>query len=167
MLCLALAAVSAQAFVSRGTSKPRGRGLYEGKVDPNRPRLGSPAPAIINALATGKVPSDETTAGIVKSVATERLHEVLERVVAEATWVAKYHEEGRFGLPLDSTDPLVALQRAECVLALHLILNHGPSAAIPATETAAALRASDFIEADRLEVLLLAATTLDDDELRR
>lgn len=98
-----------------------------------------------------------------------KLATFLEKAVADAPWVAKYKEQGRFGLPLDSDDPLIKLQResqrhhhirkkatragAECLLALHLILEHPPDATMAATEAAAALRASDFIEAERLNVL--------------
>jgi len=46
-----------------------------------------------------------------RSVDAPALSILLERAVAQAPWVTKYKEEGRFGLPLDSADPLVAMQR--------------------------------------------------------
>ena len=71
--------------------------------------------------------------------------------VAEAAWVAKYQEEGRFGLPLDSDDPLVAMQRCECLLALYLLEHHPDGLA--ADDGAPPLRADDFIDEERLGVL--------------
>lgn len=77
------------------------------------------------------------------------LQRKLAEVVEATPWVARYKEEGRFGLPLQSDDPLVKLNRAECVLGLHLLL-YGD---VDATANHAALRVADFIDEDRLEVL--------------
>ncbi|KAJ8604907.1 hypothetical protein CTAYLR_004330 [Chrysophaeum taylorii] len=118
----------------------------------------SPAPTLINALSTAAASvSDPDLAAIVKAVDVESLTHLIETLVVEnAPWVAKYGEQGRFGLPLDSQDPLVKLQRAECVLALHLILHH-EAATVPGTDRYAPLSPSDFIDPDRLQVLLSAS----------
>mmetsp|Transcript_22403 Transcript_22403/g.88951 ORF Transcript_22403/g.88951 Transcript_22403/m.88951 type:complete len:106 (+) Transcript_22403:519-836(+) len=80
---------------------------------------------------------------------------------ARAAWVAKYREEARFGLPLNASDPLTALQRAECVLALHLLVSHPPDGVAHVGDgSSPPLRPSDFIEPDRLEVLAGAAASL-------
>jgi len=49
---------------------------------------------------------------------------------------------------------------AECLLALHLLANHPPDGVLPAGDGLPALRAADFIEPDRLDVLAAAAALL-------
>ena len=83
--------------------------------------------------------------------ARESLAATLEAAAAAAPWVAKYGEEGRLGLPLASADPLVAMQRNECLLALWLLAEH--PGGLDAGGGAPPLRAADFIDAERLEVL--------------
>mmetsp|Transcript_13926 Transcript_13926/g.18584 ORF Transcript_13926/g.18584 Transcript_13926/m.18584 type:complete len:163 (+) Transcript_13926:158-646(+) len=118
------------------------------RFDPHRPLKGSIVPAIINALAGNGQNCEEAVADIVRQIDKEKLNVLLENAVLATPWIVKYKEEGRFGLPLDSSDPLIKLQRAECILAIFLLqYNHDTS-----------LRASDFIEPDRLEVLSTIVT---------
>ena len=52
-----------------------------------------------------------------------RLEAALRASTEQFTWIAKYRMGGDFGLPLeDTSDPLVSLNRAECLLALWMLL---------------------------------------------
>lgn len=125
------------------------------KSDPFRPAVGSSAPAVVNALVrleNGQAPLDGDAGGDVAARVDRAAYAAaLADAVAEAAWVAKYQEEGRFGLPLDSDDPLVAMQRCECLLALYLLEHHPDGLA--ADDGAPPLRADDFIDEERLGVL--------------
>ena len=103
------------------------------------------------SLEKGQPPLDEAGAAVAARVDREGLGAALEAAVASAPWVAKYKEEGRFGLPLDSADPLVMMQRNECLLALYLLREH--PAGLESDDGAPPLRAADFIDDERLEVL--------------
>lgn len=85
------------------------------------------------------------------SIFRRRLGRVLEAACAHdgAEWVAKYGEEGRFGLPLAEMDnPLVLLERAKCFLALYLLGAH--TDAVLSQDNAPEL---DFIDDEVAEVL--------------
>ena len=89
-------------------------------VDPIRPEIGSPAPLVINALvamerAASARAADAPEIAIEVQEMRPKLQEVLVSTCADEPWIAKYKEEGRFGLPLSDVDPLVAMQRNECL----------------------------------------------------
>lgn len=103
------------------------------------------------SLEKGQTPLDEAGAAVAARVDRDALVEALVAAVDATAWVAKYKEEGRFGLPLDSEDPLVAMQRNECLLALYLLREHPDG--LRSADGAPPLKASDFIDDERLEVL--------------
>ena len=84
-----------------------------------------------------------------------KLQEVLVSTCADEPWIAKYKEEGRFGLPLSDVDPLVAMQRNECLLALYLLARHPDGVSVD--DGAPLLRAEDFLDQDRLDVVMAGA----------
>ena len=135
---------------------PKRYRLVRHAVDPIRPEIGSPAPLVINALvamergASARA-ADAPDVAIEVQEMRPKLQEVLVSTCADEPWIAKYKEEGRFGLPLDSDDPLVAMQRCECLLALYLLEHHPDGLA--ADDGAPPLRADDFIDEERLGVL--------------
>lgn len=102
-------------------------------------------------MEKGAPPLDAAGAAVALRLDRESLSAALVAAVAAAPWVAKYGEEGRFGLPLDSADPLVTMQRNECLLALYLLRDHADG--LRADDGAPPLRAADFIEEDVLGVL--------------
>ena len=135
---------------------PKRYRLVRHAVDPIRPEIGSPAPLVINALvamergASARA-ADAPDVAIEVQEMRPKLQDVLVSTCADEPWIAKYKEEGRFGLPLDSDDPLVAMQRCECLLALYLLEHHPDGLA--ADDGAPPLRADDFIDEERLGVL--------------
>ena len=133
-------------------------------VDPIRPEIGSPAPLVINALvamergASARA-ADAPEIAIEVQEMRPKLQEVLVSTCADEPWIAKYKEEGRFGLPLSDVDPLVAMQRNECLLALYLLARHPDGVSVD--DGAPLLRAEDFLDQDRLDVVMAGALDLD------
>jgi hypothetical protein len=133
-------------------------------VDPIRPEIGSPAPLVINALvamergASARA-ADAPDVAIEVQEMRPKLQEVLVSTCADEPWIAKYKEEGRFGLPLDSKDPLVTMQRNECLLALYLLARHPDGVSVD--DGAPLLKAEDFLDQDRLDVVMAGALDLD------
>ena len=74
---------------------------------------------------------EQRTRGVAASAAV--LEGALEAAAAATPWIAKFKATGDYGLPLDTTpadNPLVALNRAECLLALWMI-HLAPGAPLP------------------------------------
>ncbi|CAM9938580.1 unnamed protein product [Phaeothamnion confervicola] len=70
---------------------------------------------------------------------------MLDAAVSKAAFVRKYGLEGGYGIgPNVSSDPLLQLHQAECLLALYLMRRHGGDAPV------------DFLDAERRDVLLAA-----------
>ena len=143
---------------------PKRYRLVRHAVDPIRPEIGSPAPLVINALvamergASARA-ADAPEIAIEVQEMRPKLQEVLVSTCADEPWIAKYKEEGRFGLPLDSKDPLVTMQRNECLLALYLLARHPDGVAVD--DGAPLLKAEDFLDQDRLDVVMAGALDLD------
>jgi hypothetical protein len=105
----------------------------------------------------------QTIAGRVVGVVMRfaQLEELLNSKVANVEWVKKYGEWATFGVLEDEsnvqerikTDPLFALSRAECLLALFLDTVEAPQME-KLGQTAPGGSGVDFLDADRQEVLL-------------
>lgn len=128
-------------------------------ADPFRPEVGSPAPLAINALvamergASARACDAPDVAVLVEALRPE-LQGALVRTCAEEPWIAKYKEEGRFGLPLTDKDPLVCMQRNECLLGIYLLARHPDGLE---SGGGPLLRAEDFLDPDRLDVMAAGA----------
>ena len=85
---------------------PKRYRLVRHAVDPIRPEIGSPAPLVINALVAMERGASARATRTRPEIAIEvqemrpKLQEVLVSTCADEPWIAKYKEEGRFGLPL-------------------------------------------------------------------
>lgn len=105
----------------------------------------------------------QTIAGRVVGVVMrfEELETLLNSKVANVEWIRKYGEWATFGVLEDESqvhdrikmDPLFALSRAECLLALFLDTVEAPQM-IKIGQTAPGGSGADFLDADRQEVLL-------------
>ena len=142
---------------------PKRYRLVRHAVDPIRPEIGSPAPLVINALvamergASARA-ADAPEIAVAVQEMRPKLQDVLVSTCADEPWIAKYKEEGRFGLPLSDVDPLVTMQRNECLLALYLLARHPDGVAVDAG--APLLKAEDFLDQDRLDVVTAGALDL-------
>lgn len=108
---------------------------------------------------------ERTIAGRVVGVVVrfEELEDVLREKCQSVGWIAKYQEWSSFGLLAQEgpkavdeqivTDPLFCMNRAECLLALFLSRVEAPSL-LKSKQEVPGGSAVDFIEADRLEVLV-------------
>ena len=83
---------------------------------------------------------EERTRGVAASAAA--LGGALEAAAAAAPWITKYKMQGDYGLPAPPADPLAALNRAECLLALWM-LHVAPGAPLPVP----------FVDDEKAEVL--------------
>jgi hypothetical protein len=113
-----------------------------------------------------EVKEEQTIAGRIVGVVMrlDELESKLNKRVSEVAWISKYEEWASFGILEDSsndalvqertkTDPLFCMARAECMLAIFLNTVEAPKLA-ELGEDVPGGSVVDFIDADRLEVLM-------------
>eukprot|EP00635_Sarcinochrysidales_sp_CCMP3193_P012553 CAMPEP_0118896442 /NCGR_PEP_ID=MMETSP1166-20130328/4310_1 /TAXON_ID=1104430 /ORGANISM="Chrysoreinhardia sp, Strain CCMP3193" /LENGTH=164 /DNA_ID=CAMNT_0006835501 /DNA_START=34 /DNA_END=528 /DNA_ORIENTATION=+ len=120
--------------------------------DPYRPPQGSPAPKYINAIVIGQT-DDEVVARLLREMDILELKRLVFKAVATNSWICDNFEEDQYGIPMDSLNPFINMARAECMLALHLLIHYPPDGVVPATDDSPPLKVADFIDKDRLKVL--------------